>query len=61
MQLLSGREKPKWTGGWLFVGAADSGLQLAGLSHLFILKCSVLKSYGSAGPGSASLSLRASL
>ena len=33
--------------------------QLAGLSHLFILRCSVLKSYGSAGPGSASLSLRA--
>lgn len=28
MQLLSGREKPKWTGGWLFVGAADSGLSL---------------------------------
>lgn len=39
---------------WLFAGAADSDLGLAGLSHLFVLRCSVLRSGRGAGPVSAS-------
>lgn len=41
----------------LFAGAADSDLGLAGLSHLLVLRCSLLKSSRGAGPVSASLSL----
>lgn len=33
----------------LFACAADSGLGLAGLSHLFVLQCSVLSSHRGAG------------
>lgn len=38
--------------------AADSDLRLTGLSHLFVLQCSVLESNQGTGPVSASLSLR---
>ena len=55
----------KWEGEaqmdrWLVIrGCCWFRSQLAGLSHLFILWCSVLKNYGSAGPASASLNLSA--
>lgn len=45
---------------WLFAGAADSDLGLTGLSHLFVLRCSVLKGSRGAGSVSASLSLSSS-